>query len=121
MEVIKEENGEKLTLGNLRTLDNPSEIGLKMTDAKSKTSKISHLRSNAEVSKINGRAPSQKVRGDSMSIMEGQSILDQDDSYGNYRPTFLVKNHKVTGRTPQIIQLQRQASVDTGKALLGPI
>ena len=56
-----------------------------------------------------------------MSILEGQSLLDQDDSYGNYRPTFLVKNHKVTGRTPQIVQLQRQASVDTGKALLGPI
>jgi hypothetical protein len=71
LEVIKEEAGDKLTLGNLRNFESPGEIGLKMTDAKSKTSKISHLRSNAGMSRLNGAAPSGKARGDSMSIMEG--------------------------------------------------
>ena len=49
------------------------------------------------------------------------SIIDQDDSYGNYRPKFQVKNTKVTGRTSEILKLQRMASLDHGKAILGPI
>jgi hypothetical protein len=48
-------------------------------------------------------------------------VVDQDDSYGNYRPGFRVKNNKVTGRTSEILKLQRMASLDHGKAILGPI
>jgi len=55
------------------------------------------------------------------SRFEESSVLDQDDSYGNYRPKFEVKNHKVTGRSYDIMQLQRIASQDRPKALLGPI
>jgi len=39
-------------------------------------------------------------------------MVDQDDSYGNYRPAFLIKKHKVTGRTEEIMKLQRMASLD---------
>lgn len=39
------------------------------------------------------------------SKFEDNSMIDQDDSYGNYRPAFLIKKHKVTGRTDEIMKL----------------
>jgi hypothetical protein len=36
---------------------------------------------------------------DNKSRFEEKSKIDQDDSYGNYKPIFLVKNRKVTGKT----------------------
>jgi hypothetical protein len=39
------------------------------------------------------------------SRFQEDSIVDQDDSYGNYRPGFLVKKTKVTGRTREILKL----------------
>jgi|TARA_B110000285_G_C15123693_1_gene618829 hypothetical protein len=36
---------------------------------------------------------------------EDSSNIDQDDSYGNYRPAFLIKKHKVAGRTEEIMKL----------------
>ena len=47
--------------------------------------------------------------------------LDQDDAYGNYRPKFQTKNKKVTGRTKEVMKLQRMASTDQQRALLGPV
>lgn len=41
----------------------------------------------------------------SLSKFEEKSFIDQDDSYGNYKPSFQVKNHKVTGRTEEIMKL----------------
>jgi hypothetical protein len=52
---------------------------------------------------------------------EDSSNIDQDDSYGNYRPAFLIKKHKVAGRTEEIMKLQRMASLDAGRALLAPV
>lgn len=46
------------------------------------------------------------------------SSVDQDDSYGNYKPAFLTKKRAVNGRSPQIMMLQRQASYDMDKAIL---
>ena len=56
-----------------------------------------------------------------ISQFEEQSNIDQDDSYGNYRPQFLIKKHKVAGRTDEIMKLQRLASTDKAKAILGPV
>lgn len=42
---------------------------------------------------------------DVVSRFAEDDMIDQDDSYGNYRPTFLVKNHKVIGRTEEIMKL----------------
>ena len=39
------------------------------------------------------------------SRFEDSSMIDQDDSYGNYRPAFLIKKHKVSGRTEEIMKL----------------
>lgn len=58
---------------------------------------------------------------DNKSRFEDNSQIDQDDSYGSYRPAFLVKKHKVLGRTEDIMKLQRMASMDKVNALLGPI
>lgn len=52
---------------------------------------------------------------------EDSSNIDQDDSYGNYRPAFLIKKHKVAGRTEEIMKLQRMASLDRDRALLAPV
>lgn len=52
---------------------------------------------------------------------EESSTIDQDDSYGNYRPAFLIKKHKVTGRTEEIMKLQRMQSLDKHHSLLGPV
>lgn len=52
---------------------------------------------------------------------EDSSNIDQDDSYGNYRPAFLIKKHKVAGRTDEIMKLQRMASLDRDRALLAPV
>lgn len=32
------------------------------------------------------------------SRFEERSKIDQDDSYGNYKPIFMTKNRKVTGK-----------------------
>jgi len=55
------------------------------------------------------------------SRFEENSNVDQDDAYGNYRPQFLVKKHKVTGRTEEIMKLQRIASLDHNRGLLAPV
>ena len=55
------------------------------------------------------------------SKFEEKSLLDQDDSYGNYKPKFQTKNYKVTGRTREVMKLQRIASLDHQRALLAPI
>lgn len=55
------------------------------------------------------------------SKFEEKSLLDQDDSYGNYKPIFQTKNYKVTGRTREVMKLQRIASLDHQRALLAPI
>lgn len=55
------------------------------------------------------------------SKFEEKSLLDQDDSYGNYKPKFQTKNYKVTGRTGEVMKLQRIASLDHQRALLAPI
>jgi len=52
---------------------------------------------------------------------EDSSNIDQDHSYGNYRPAFLIKKHKVAGRTEEIMKLQRMASLDRDRALLAPV
>lgn len=52
----------------------------------------------------NGPGPNAMIFN-AFSKFEEKSFIDQDDSYGNYRPSFEVKNHKVTGRTEDIMKL----------------
>lgn len=69
-------------------------------------------------------SPSMKERATKMSRFskfDEKSLLDQDDSYGNYKPKFQTKNYKVTGRTREVMKLQRIASLDHHRALLAPI
>ena len=61
------------------------------------------------------------ARAQKLSKFDEKSMLDQDDSYGNYRPKFQTKNYKVTGGTSEVMKMQRLASTDKPRALLGPI
>ena len=40
-----------------------------------------------------------------LSVFEEKSRIDQDDSYGNYKPKYLTKKFKVTGKAGDIMQL----------------
>lgn len=81
-------------------------------------------RSTKELNEINVLNQSLKERvtkASKFSKFDEKSFLDQDDAYGNYRPKFQTKNKKVTGRTKEVMKLQRMASTDQQRALLGPI
>lgn len=81
-------------------------------------------RSKTELKELNVLNKSLKeriTRATKFSKFDEKSVLDQDDSYGNYRPKFQTKNKKVTGRTKEVMKLQRMASTDQQRALLGPV
>ena len=44
---------------------------------------------------------------ETQSKFEENSVFDQDDAYGNYKPPFEVTKKKVTGRSKEIMKLQR--------------
>jgi hypothetical protein len=113
LDVIEEEEG-KLTNDALLCL--PS--GEKKIDSDAKS-----LQSKIKSTKPMSILPTSKHTDifENRSKFLEDSVIDQDDSYGNYRPGFLVKKTKVTGRTNEILRLQRMASMDKSKAILGPI
>ena len=101
MDVVGGEKNGMLTIDNNK-------------DKKSQASRIrSHYLSSSEFKPMQ--------IGVKTKNFEENSNIDQDDAYGNYRPMFLTKNTKVTGRTHEIMKLQRMASLDQRKSLLGPV
>ena len=64
------------------------------------------------ISKVRSTKAMSEKKFDVGSRFVEDDMVDQDDSYGNYRPAFLIKKHKVTGRTEEIMKLQRMASLD---------
>ena len=116
--VIAEEGpGGKLTMEKLQTLGDPMSKYENQTAIAKST--ISRSLSTKKVD-MNKQKTSDIFKTKSHRF-EDSSNIDQDDSYGNYRPAFLIKKHKVAGRTEEIMKLQRMASLDRDRALLAPV
>ena len=62
-----------------------------------------------------------KLRTGNRHQLEDFNSLDQDDAYGSHRPKFATKNNRVTGRTDEVVKLQRLAALDQERAFLGPL
>ena len=122
LDVIKEESGapvSKLTVDKLKTLDSATKL-LNEADKLSNNSRVSRQSKGGIFTENKARKPD-IFESKPQSKFEESSMIDQDDSYGNYRPAFLIKKHKVTGRTEEIMKLQRMQSLDQVHALLGPV
>ena len=125
MEVINEERQTPADGAERRrlTADNIKALGEKGRDADLDATK-SFLDSNGRnVDALNNISINREraTKTSKFSKFEERSCLDQDDSYGNYKPKFQTKSYKVTGRTREVMKLQRMASLDHSHALLGPV
>jgi len=122
-QILRDEVGERLD-----TINEDEEVG----QTKKLTKDVLSTLDGGKASETRSVVPSQlrskraSIDGgprkkEALSKFEDSSNIDQDDSYGNYRPAFLIKKHKVSGRTEEIMKLQRMASLDNSNAMLKPL
>lgn len=109
LEVINEErqtprdyaDNPRLTAGKLKAFEDKEQ-----EDANDQLPK-SFTEPTAKEAAANNMGSTHRERATKMSKFSRfeEKSLDQDDSYGNYKPKFQTKNYKVTGRTREVMKL----------------